>query len=71
MMNALATEAWLHLLRIAADAGKYIRTSTHLKPDEAAALVAEMSRLRSLAGEAAPDMLLPRGAEAAQFARAA
>lgn len=70
-MNALAADAWLHLLRIAADAGKHIRTSTHLKPDEAAVLVAEISRLRSLAGEAGPDILLPRGVDAGRFAHAA
>ncbi len=70
MMNILTTDAWLHLLHIAADAGKYIRTSSNLKPDEAALLVAEISRLRSLAGEAGSEIALPHHA-ARRFAHAA
>ncbi len=71
MVNVLATDAWLHLVRIAADAGKYIRTSSHLKPDEAALLVAEISRLRSLAGETGADVPLSRSVAIGCFAHAA
>ncbi len=67
----VATNAWLHLLRIAADAGKHIRTSSHLKPDEAALLVAEISRLRLLTGEAGDETPLSRRAEIGRFAHAA
>lgn len=66
-----SSDAWLHLIRIAADAGKHLRTSSHLKPDEAALLVAEVSRLRSLVGEAEAEIPPVRDARAARFARAA
>jgi hypothetical protein len=71
MVNIPLADTWLHLLRIAADAGKYIRTSSDLKPDEAALLVAEIYRLRGLAGEAGAEIPLPLGAGTSRFARAA
>jgi hypothetical protein len=44
-MDSSTSHALLHLSEIAADAGKHIRTSSHLKPVEAALLLAEIIRL--------------------------
>jgi hypothetical protein len=70
-MDTSTANALLHLLQIAADAGKYVRTSSNLKPDEAALLMAEITRLRELAGEAGAENGLTRSTDAARFARAA
>ncbi len=44
-MDSATAHALLHLFEIAGDAGKHIRTSSHLKPNEAALVVAEIARL--------------------------
>jgi hypothetical protein len=70
MIDLPTAEALLHLSRVAADAGRYIRRSRHLKPDEAALLVAEIGRLRLLVGEDASAFMQPLPRPPGRFAHA-
>lgn len=55
-MDKRTADALLHLLRIASEAGQHTRTTSMLKPDEAALLAIEIARLREQAGEVAPEL---------------